>query len=312
MRLQAAGGALDAAGRRQLKAALKQHGGALAGPLAGVLKKRMKFRLGFLSECTLKSGVTLDPAVLGSPWWSTVEVLDVGWDDTLTRTAALPSLRELSGAILRDDIRAWLPRPRLTSLSVLPGGESNALAARVRAILDARDLLPALTSLELVVTRRSLIGGAPALLDGELAGQIKHLGVYGTAGATRFLAVDGVGQQRHDRAFIELLIAQLPALERWPSLVSVGANIVYGGGAPVRYVVERGVGGRRVNVVAAGQLHGWWRVLADNLGFLAGGLSAGDTLAVTAKVDDPAAWLAPVEAAAASGVVLDISGVRQR
>ena len=314
VRLQAAD-RLDAAGRKQLKAALKQHRATLAGPLAGVLKAAMTFRLGFLSGCALRGDIDLPAAILASPWWSTVEVLDLNCNTQLPVAADLPSLRALSGAILRGDISDWRPLPTLTRLSLIPGGGVAALAARTRAILDATDRLPALTELELLIPTLPPVEPPPMVMEGALAGQLQRLTVSGSARSTQTLLPPGGGVRAvHDRSRVKALIAQLPALERWPTLVSVGANIVYGGGAPVRFGVTRGDGGAlEVGVVASGQLHGWWRVLADNLGFLAESLSAGDTLSIKARVDDPAAWLATAAAAAAaSGVTLDASGVRQR
>ena len=144
--------------RSALKELLKEHRAELAGPLTGVMKKPMQFRLGFMSECTLLSEVTIPPDVLASPYWATVETLDVNERWEFLEGLSLPSIREIRGLATRWDAESpqdWLvfadqlgdASQRLEALDAKVGSWSEVLA--LAAILPAK--LPSLRRLEIRV-----------------------------------------------------------------------------------------------------------------------------------------------------------------
>ncbi|MEM9190399.1 MAG: hypothetical protein AAGF12_14535 [Myxococcota bacterium] len=182
---------------KRLKALLKEHSAGFAGPLASVLLKNMKFRLGFLSEATVRTDTAIPGSLLASPYWHTIESLDVNSRLDILGAAPLPSLRRVRGVLASRDMKSadeWLgflprmdpPLERLESLQASLKEWDNLVA-----LFDTMEEdLPALRSLD--VTIRSAPPESPRLHP--IVDELDTL-VFGLRGRAGGLRTDSRGMQ---------------------------------------------------------------------------------------------------------------------
>lgn len=277
--LSAQGDALDKTGRARLAELERDHVAELAGPLAKWLKKGARFRSGFLVRAA-KTGNELSPELAASPWWSTVEDLDVGFDHTLVCSPALVSLRTLRGIHVDEDPAEGEEAPvhiTVSQLPVRPLVTSFALGVHTSGVIGAllrAGTFPAITELEVALPRR-LVADV-SWLDEPAARTLARVEIVQDLDSTRTYLEPHGPREEHDRTSVTWL-AELwgKATRDCPSLVEIAGTFTYG--VNVTFLLsrdERGEG--ELSVRCGSRLHGWGKVLADNLAFLLDALGPSD------------------------------------
>lgn len=258
---------LDKAGRARLATLERDHAAELAGPLAKYLKKGARFRGGFLVEAE-KTGADLPPELAVSPWWSTVEDLDVSVDNGLLRSPALTSLRALRGARFTSPsypygvpLDAMPVHPAVTHLS-----SSVYDMATLGEVLRSGKF-PALSDLQVALGRS--VRADVAWLDEPAARQLTRITiVQRLEGSYVELDPRGFSRTVYDRTGVTWLAALwAKAAASCPALAEIAGQLEYGG-SNVAYLLTRAEAGGVLSVKSAARLHGWSAVLADNLQFL--------------------------------------------
>lgn len=271
IRLSAQGDALDKTGRARLAEIERDHAAELAGPLAKWLKKGARFRSGFLARAA-KTGNELSPELAASPWWSTVEDLDVGSDHVLVCSPALVSLRTLRGIHVDEEPEDPGDPPVHITVSQLPGRplvtslEIGVHSSGVLGALLRAGTFPALTELVVGLPRR-LVADV-SWLDEPAARKLARVEIVQELDSTRTYIEPHGPREEHDRTSVTWL-AELygKATKACPSLVEIAGIFTYG--VNVAFRITRAAHGNGELAVRAGsRLHGWGTVLADNLAFL--------------------------------------------
>lgn len=246
---------LDKAGRARLAEIERDHVAELAGPLAKYLKKGARFDRGFLVEAERLHGIESSEELVASPWWSTVEVLDVGFDPLLQRSPTLLSVRVLDSVAFAlghrgraASIEASPPRPRVTSLS-LAVHEFAALTELFRS-----EKFPALT--EITMSLRRVERPTLDWLDQPATTRLTRIGiaqeVAGGGGAVDRTSIDWLSQ------------LWMRARTSLPNLRTIAGEIVYNSRVDLR-IDRTSDATSELSVRSASKLHGWLHYLQDNL-----------------------------------------------